>query len=214
MFVEHWMTPDPVTLPPTATIAAAAIEMGRHKFRHILVADPVADGKHFVGIVSKYDIARAFPHDLNPFSLAVGETSVPQSIATIMTTSVITVSPCCQIEDAARLLRAHHFSALPVVKKNRLLGIITESDVFEALLHMTGASAGGVKMIIECPRESNPTLLLSQLSSRHGLHIETFSLFPDKSGGKNHCIARFARRPGDNFTEELYRLGFRVLIIS
>ena len=214
MFVEQWMTRDPITLPPTATIAEAALEMGRRKFRHILVATSTPAGKKLVGIVSKYDIARAFPSDLNPFSLAVGEASVSQAISAIMSTRVITVSPGCEIEAAARLLRAHHFNALPVVRKNRLVGIITESDVFEALLQMTGTGAGGVKMIIEGPKESNPTLLLSQLSSRHSLCINSFNLFSDPSRVNAHCLVRFATRPGGKFNEELYKLGFRVLLVS
>jgi acetoin utilization protein AcuB len=214
MFVEKWMTPDPVTLPPSATISEAAIEMGRRKFRHILVATPLVYGKKLVGIVSKYDIARAFPKDLNPFSFAVSEASVPQLISTIMSSQVVTVSPSCEIEHAAHLLRRHHFNALPVVRNSRLVGIITESDVFDALLEMTGAKSGGIKMIVECPSDANPTLLLSQLSQRHNLHIQSFTSFAIKSSAKTDSVVRFTSRPPASFVEELYKLGFRVLTIS
>lgn len=214
MFVENWMTPDPITLPPSATISEAAIEMGRRKFRHILVATPLMYGKKLVGIVSKYDIARAFPNDLNPFSLAVSEISVPQSISTIMSTHVVTVSPSCEVEHAAHLLRTHHFNALPVVHNNRLVGIVTESDVFDALLEMTGARTGGIKMTVECPSESNPTLLVSQLSVRHNLHIQSFTSFTNKSSAKAYSVVRLTNRPPASFVEELYKLGFRVLTAS
>jgi acetoin utilization protein AcuB len=214
MFVESWMTPDPITLPPSATISEAAMEMGRRKFRHILVAIPLVYGKKLVGIVSKYDIARAFPNHLNPFSLAVSETSVPQLISTIMSSHVVTVPPNCEVEQAAHLLRTHRFNALPVVRNKRLVGIITESDVFDALLEMAGANTGGIKMIVECPSDSNPTLLLSQLSLRHNLHIQSFTSFADKSSAKAHSVVRFSSRPPGSYVEELYKLGFRVLTIS
>jgi acetoin utilization protein AcuB len=214
MFVENWMTPDPVTLPPSATISAAAIEMGRRKFRHILVATPLRYGKKLVGIVSKYDIARAFPNDLNPFSFAVGEGSVPNMISTIMSSPIVTVSPSCDIEHAARLLREHHFNALPVVRENRLVGIITESDVFDALLNMTGANSGGIKLVVECAKNSNPTLHLTQLSERHKLEIQSFTSFVNQSSVKIRSILRFASRPPSSFIEDLYKLGFRVLTIS
>lgn len=214
MFVENWMTPDPVTLPPSATISEAAIEMGRCKFRHILVATPLRYGKKLVGIVSKYDIARAFPNDLNPFSFAVSESSVSKMISTIMSSQIVTVLPSCDIEHAARLLRTHHFNALPVVRENRLVGIITESDIFGALLNMTGANSGRIKLVVECARNSNPTLHLAQLSERHKLEIQSFASFVDQSSVKIRSILRFASKPPSSFLEDLYKLGFRVLTIS
>jgi CBS domain-containing protein len=46
MFVEKWMTPNPVTLAPNTTISAAALEMSRRKFRHLLVAEASTTGKN------------------------------------------------------------------------------------------------------------------------------------------------------------------------
>jgi acetoin utilization protein AcuB len=214
MLVENWMTPDPVTLPPDATISAAAIEMGRHKFRHVLVATRLRHGKKLVGIVSKYDIARAFPKELNPFSLAVSEGSVPSTISTIMSSHVVTVLPSCDIQDAAQLLRARHFNALPVIRDNLLVGIITESDVFAALLNMTGADGGGIKFVVECAKGTNPTWHLAQLSQVHNLEIQSLTLFARRSTARLCSILRFAARPPSRFVEELYRLGFRILHID
>jgi acetoin utilization protein AcuB len=214
MLVENWMTPDPVTLPPSATISEAAIEMSRRKFRHILVATPLRHGKKLIGIVSKYDIARAFPNDLNPFSLAVSESSVPNTISTIMSSPAVTVLPRCHIENAARLLRTHHFNALPVVHENRLVGIITESDIFDALLNMTGASSVGVKLVVESAMNSNPALHLAQLSQSHNLEILALASFVNRSSANIRSILRFAGRPSSRFVEDLYKLGFRVLTID
>lgn len=214
MFVENWMTPDPVTLPPSATISEAAMEMSRCKFRHILVATPLHHGKKLIGVVSKYDIARAFPSDLNPFSLAVSENSVPNAISTIMSSPPVTVSPGCDIENAARLLRRHHFNALPVVRENRLVGIITESDIFDALLNMTGANSGGVKLVVESEMNSSPALHLTQLGQNHGLEILALVSFVNQPSANVRSILRFAGRPPSRFVEDLYRLGFHVLTID
>ena len=78
MFVEKWMTPDPQTVPPDMTISAVALEMSRRKFRHFPVVEPTRSGGRLLGIVAKYDIARGFPNDLNPFSVEVSEESVPK----------------------------------------------------------------------------------------------------------------------------------------
>src|SRR5438128_796272 len=146
MFVEKWMTADPVTISPAISISSAAIEMSRHKFRHIPVAESGPSGKTLLGMISKYDIARAFPNHLNPFSMEVTAETVPGRVSTIMTRNVRTVAPDCAIEESASILRARQINALPVVRHNKLAGIITESDIFAALLAMTGAKSDGFKI--------------------------------------------------------------------
>ena len=112
MFVEKWMTPNPLTIQPEATISFVAMEMNRRKFRHFPVVELTGIAKRLVGIVSKYDIARGFPHDLNPFSVEVIEDSVPRPVASVMTKRVITTTPDCPVEEAARMLRSHRIGAL------------------------------------------------------------------------------------------------------
>src|SRR5713226_1140142 len=103
MFVEKWMTADPFVLSPDAPISVAAMEMGKRKIRHIPVAESSSNGRFLVGIVSKYDIARAFPPNLNPFSVEVFKDSVPGPVSSIMATRVLTTTPDCSIEDVARI---------------------------------------------------------------------------------------------------------------
>ena len=148
MFVEKWMTPDPQTVPPDMTISAVALEMSRRKFRHFPVVEPNRSGGRLLGIVAKYDIARGFPNDLNPFSVEVTEDSVPKPVASVMTKKVITVTPDCPIEEATRLLRSNRIGSLPVLRDSQLIGIITESDLFEAFISMTAAKSGGTRIFI------------------------------------------------------------------
>jgi len=58
-----------------------------------------------------------------------------------MTPSPQTILPGCPIEEAARTLRSNRIGALPVLRENRLVGIITESDVFEAFIDLTWLDA-------------------------------------------------------------------------
>ena len=51
-----------------------------------------------------------------------------------MTYNVITVSPETPLREAAQQLRQQRFGALPVVEKEKLVGIITRSDVLDAML--------------------------------------------------------------------------------
>ena len=119
MFVEKWMTPDPATLPPQTTISQVAMEMSRRKFRHFPITEPSRNGPRLVGIVAKYDIARGFPSNLNPFSVEVDENSVSRPVSAVMSKKVITTTPGCPIEEAAGTLRSNRIGALPVLRENR-----------------------------------------------------------------------------------------------
>jgi CBS domain-containing protein len=212
MFVEKWMNPDPVTVPPTTTISAAALLMAQHKYRHLLIAEPSGSGKKPLALLSKYDIALAFPSDLNPFSPEVTEATHPQPVSSIMTRTVITVPPDCAIEEAARILRSHHISALPVVRGDSLAGIITESNIFEALLdrreycgHQNGV---GVRRCDESSGFRHPTQRKPQTvdSKRHVLSRSAI-------GRQIVLVFHFPTRPDSDFVLKLCRNGFRLLTL-
>ena len=212
MFVEIWMTPDPVTVPPSTTISAAALLMARHRFRHLLIAEPSYSGKKLLGLLSKYDIARASPNDFNPFSPEVTEASLPRPVSSIMTRNVITVSPDCAIEEAARILRSQHINALPVVRGDNLAGIITESNIFEALIDMTGAHTAGAKMVLESDDVENALAFVIQLTEHHNLSIQNVMSYRDpRSADKVILVFRFPKRPNSDFIQKLCRHGFRLL---
>jgi acetoin utilization protein AcuB len=215
MFVEKWMTPSPHTVPPEASISFVAMEMNRLKFRHFPVAEPAGSGLRMVGIVSKFDIARGFPSNLNPFSVEVIEDSVPRPVSTVMTKRLITTTPGCPIEEAARTIRSHRIGALPVLRDNRLVGIITESDIFEAFVNMTAAKSGGVRILIESDADDSPVPSVIQLSREYGLDLlGTMSFHENRLRGKDMSIFRFARRLPAGFLQDIAKAGFRVVSVE
>lgn len=215
MFVEKYMTPFPHTILPQATISGAAMEMNRLKFRHLLVAEAKANGKKLVGIVSKYDIARAFPNNSNPFSFDVTEGTVPQSIATIMNRNLITVEPHCPIEDAARILRTRRINALPVLRAGQLAGIITESDIFGAFLNLNGADVPDCRVVIESKDVDETLASLIDLSRQFRLRLHNVVLSHDpEQHNKVVTALRFATCPDQRFVQELVKRGYRLLSLG
>ncbi len=212
MFVENWMTSDPLTVPPTMTISAAALFMGRHKFRHLLVAEAAAKGKKLAGLLSKYDLARAFPNYLNPFSLEVADDTVPQPISTIMVRNVITVEPYCAIEEAARIFRVRRINALPVIRAGILVGILTESDVFDAMLNMTGADDHATRLVVESDDVGETLILISQLAEQSRMDIiDAISFRNDKLENRIFSAFHFPYRPNEQFLEQLRTHGIRIV---
>ena len=215
MFVEKWMTPDPATVPPDAGISFVAMEMNRRKFRHFPVAESTKTGMKLVGIVSKYDIARGFPSNLNPFSVEVFEDTVPRPIYTVMTKKVITTIPGCPIEEAAKTLRTFRIGALPVLRENRLVGIITESDVFDAFISFTAAKSGGVRIVVESMADENPVPAVVLLSHQHRVDIlSMLSFHENRLKGRDTSIFRFGGRLPPGFIQEVVRLGFRIVSVG
>jgi CBS domain-containing protein len=215
MFVEKWMTPNPLTIQPEATISFVAMEMNRRKFRHLPVAELTGTSKRLVGIVSKYDIARGFPHDLNPFSVEVIETPVPRPVSSVMTKKVITTTPDCPVEEAARMLRSHRIGALPVLRENRLIGIITESDIFESFISLTAAKSGGVRIVVESDSQESPVPRVVLLSRQHRVDLlSMLSFHENRLKGRDLSIFRFGGRLPAGFLQEITKLVFRLVSVG
>jgi len=215
MFVEKWMTPNPRTVPPDASISFVAMEMNRRKFRHFPVAELTQSGQRLVGIVSKYDIARGFPANLNPFSVEVVENSVARPVASVMTRKLITTTLDCPIEEAARTIRSNRIGALPVLKDNRLVGIITESDIFEAFINMTAARSAGARILVESDAENNPIPTVLALCRQYRLDVLSLvSFHENRLRGKDLSIFRFGGRLPAGFLQEITKAGYRIVSLE
>jgi len=215
MFVERWMTPNPLTIQPEATVSFVAMEMSRRKFRHFPVAEITGTGKKLVGIVSKYDIARAFPAYLNPFSVEVFEDSVPRPVSSVMTKNVLTTTTDCSIEEAARVIRTHRIGALPVIREHRLIGIITESDIFEAFISVTATKSGGVRIVVESNAQESPVPAVVLLSRQHRVDLlSMLSFHENRLKGRDMSIFRFGGRLPPGFIQEIAKLGFRIVSVG
>jgi acetoin utilization protein AcuB len=215
MFVEKWMTRDPLTVTPDATLSSVAREMNRRRFRHFPVVESSGNGAWMVGIVAKYDIARGFPANLNPFSIEVMDETVSRPVSSVMTEQVITTTPDCPIEEAARILHSHRIGALPVLRNNRLVGIITESDIFDVFLSMTAAKNQGVRIMVASDSDTNPVPAVLELSRRNKVDLlSLFSFQENRFKRRNMSIFRFGGRLPPGFLQEIAVLGFRIVSVE
>jgi CBS domain-containing protein/RNA polymerase-binding transcription factor DksA len=139
--VEAWMTPDPVTVRPHASVLEAVDKMTDHGIRHL----PVVDGRRrVVGILSIDDVRAALPADLTLPPDAAHRTAARESqVAEIMTYAPATARPGDPLREAAALLAARRIGCLPVIDdRERLVGILTETDALQALAALLRTLAG------------------------------------------------------------------------
>ena len=133
--VGQKMNPAPVTASPSATLGEARALLDRHRVRHVVVLE----GDQLVGIITDRDIRQAsLPHPPGQPHPEGDPLMDLIRVGQAMTKEVITVTPETPLEHAAMLLIYHRIGGLPVVKEGRLVGIITETDLLEALLECMG----------------------------------------------------------------------------
>lgn len=136
MKIKHWMTPDPITVTPDTLIIDAKKLMKDHNIRRL----PVVDKKGgLVGMVTYRNIIEASPsaatslsiHELNYLILKL-------TVKDVMKKNPLTVSPEDKVTDV--ILQGHKkgIGAFPVVEKGKLVGIVTETEIFSAMIQIFG----------------------------------------------------------------------------
>lgn len=140
MFVEDYMTPDPVAVHEEERVADARRLMQRHRFRQLPVLDCAA---RLVGIITDRDTRRA---------VALGEPLRDNLVvADVMTADPITIPVSAALDEAVGLLAKHKFGALPVVRAQQLVGIITYLDALRALAEVFGLDEPGHRIEVALP---------------------------------------------------------------
>jgi acetoin utilization protein AcuB len=144
MLVQAWMNTDVVTVREDAPMTKGAITLKENNIRTL----PVVDKKgKLVGIVTDRDLRDAAPSkatSLNMYELNYLISKI--KMKDIMSKNLVVVHPEETVEFAAILMLENKISALPVVNKtNTLIGIITQTDIFRVLVHITGVYTGGVQ---------------------------------------------------------------------
>jgi len=115
--VQELMTPDPITLPETATLLDAARTMRQAGIGNVVVLH----GEAVCGIVTDRDIVvRGIADGRDPRATTLGD---------VCSRNLTTLSPDDQLETAVRLIREHAIRRLPVVKRGRAVGILTMGDL-------------------------------------------------------------------------------------
>lgn len=143
MLVGERMSRPPIVIGPEMSIHDALALFKKERIRRA----PVIKGGKLVGIVSDKDLLNASPSPAT--TLSVWEMNYLLSkltISEVMTKQVTTVAEDTPIEEAARIMADNKIGGLPVVKGSRVVGIITETDLFKLFIELMGAREKGVRV--------------------------------------------------------------------
>jgi len=140
MFVADRMITNPVTIAPDTTVNTAKELMKEHNFRRL----PVVENEKLMGWVTENDLRQVAPSSATTLSVyEVNYLLAKLKIRDVMRKELIVAREDAPIEDAALLMLRHKIGGMPVVNsEEKLVGVITETDLFKAFLDMSGVSSG------------------------------------------------------------------------
>jgi acetoin utilization protein AcuB len=210
LLVKDSMTQRVVVLSPEMTAAEALALCRERRIRHL----PVLEEGRLAGIVSDRDLRSAAPALGDP-----GRASVLEKIriSEVMTREVVTARPDDPIEEAANRMREKRIGCLPVVEDGTLVGILTSSDVMEALVQLIGAHEPGSRLVVSMP--DRPGTLAGAAGTFGVLGINIVSVVagprqeppPDEQGPWRAAIFRVDTINPAEAVELLERAGYSVL---
>jgi acetoin utilization protein AcuB len=169
MYVSDWMTKKVIVLNPDEYLADAIKLMKEHNIKHL----PVAKDSKLKGIISDRDIKEYSPSkatalDIYELHYLLANTKITD----VMRTKVITTTPDTPIEDAAMVMLEHSLGCLPVIENTLLCGIISDKDIFHALVDITGAKHGGNRVCVTIEDKPGSIRSVADIIRQHGFHLQ------------------------------------------
>lgn len=206
MFVRDCMTANPRTIEPGTTLEEAFGLMRALKIRHL----PVVDGPRLIGIITWTDLMGVFPSSWTVLRPRASAAVRNARVAGVMTRDPFTIAPDAPVEVAARLLRERKIGSLPVVDRQKLVGIVTESDLFDTLVHLLGGDIRGVRMSVELPKGLRDLATLAQTLGELTAGEEAITVATRLDGESRCGHVRVATASPLALADRLAAAGFQV----
>lgn len=213
MLVKLWMSKDVITVSKDSPMMKASIIMKERKVRCL----PVVDKKgKLMGIITDDDIRDASPSKAT--SLDVYELNyllATIKVESIMARDLVFVRPDETVEFAAILMLENKISALPVIDdKDALVGIITQTDVFKCLIHITGAYTGGVQIALSLEdRPGSIKEAADVIRSYGGRIVSILSTRETAEEGRRDVYIRAAAVPPDEVRELVAEMESKFIVL-
>jgi len=170
MFVSDWMTRKVFTVSPEDSIAGAAKLTKEKRIRHL----PVVHGEKLKGILSDRDIKEYVPSkatslDVYELHYLLAKTKVKE----IMKTQVYATTPDTPIEEAAMLMHDKKIGCLPVIENHKLVGIISDRDIFQVLVDITGVRHGGHRISVTVEDRGGSVREVADIIRKYGFSLQS-----------------------------------------
>jgi acetoin utilization protein AcuB len=210
MLVYERMTRHPITVSPDTPVAEALQMMRENNVRRF----PVIDTKsaRLIGIVTEKELLYASPSPAT--SLSIHEIHYLMSKITVdevMTKELVTVAEDAAIEEAALLMVDNKVGALPVMRGQQLVGIITETDLFKTFIELFSARERGVRLTVLVPEVKGELAAITQAITDIGGNIISLGTFLGEDMTNRLLTIKVAEVDQEELSSKMQDLGARVV---
>lgn len=206
MIVEEIMKKDVVTLYPTDTISDAIRVMETNNIRHIPI---INKDNHFIGLVTISRLKEVTP---STFRTNENPDTLTKPLELIMEKNVITGHPLDFVEEMAAVFYEHKISAIPIIKDQKLVGIITETDILRTMVELTGAHQPGSQLEIRVPNISGILSDIAGIICKRKANILSVLVYPDKQDDRYKILViRVQLMNPTGLIQDLREAGHQVL---
>lgn len=203
MFAGDRMSHPVISVSPDTSIHDA---LAMFKKEHIRRAPVMQDGG-MVGIVSEKDLLNASPSPVT--SLSVWEMNYLLSKVTVkqvMTKKVKTVEVNTPIEEAARIMADNKFGGLPVMRSGKVVGMITETDLFKVFLELMGARDKGIRVTANIEDKPGQLARVTKAIADAGGNFVSFGFFAGEDTSTKVLTFKVAGIKKDNVKKVLAKV--------
>jgi acetoin utilization protein AcuB len=169
MLVKDRMTHNPVTATPDTTHRQAVELMRQNDIHHLPIVD-----KHgrLVGIVVEEDLRAAQPSPATTLSIYEIHSLLSKlPLKQIMRSPVYAVNADCSLEEAARMMIQQHIGCLPVVEQDKVIGIITDTDIFRMFVELLSGGREGARFTLRLANKPGMLAKVAQAVNDAGGNI-------------------------------------------
>jgi acetoin utilization protein AcuB len=212
MRIRDVMTRNPITVDPETLVLDAQRIMKENNIRRL----PVVDKGKLKGIITKHDLLEASPSPAT--SLSIHELNYLLSkmkVKEIMKKDPITFAPDAPFEEALRLGQEKKIGAFPVVENEKLVGIVTESDLVRFVTRALGMNEEGSRITIEgLGGKLGDLERMIQIVDQHQTVILSMMTSPRPEKKDWMIILRLKTSNPDPIVKDFKKAGFNVTYAS
>ena len=213
-FMRERIKRNPVTISPEASFFDAQDYIHVRGVRHLLVVDK---NKRLVGLVTDRDIRKASPSDatsLNAYELNYLLGMLKVSAFMRPKEKLITITPDTLIEEAVQLMRDHKIGCLPVLERDKLYGIFTETDALGHLMDVFGFKEKGTRLTIALEDKPGTMFEVFEIFKKHDVNVISMVSPSFMVEGKRVAAVRIRTEEYEPIVKDLGKAGYTVLSIG
>lgn len=210
MQVREIMSPNPTTVTLDTSVADAFQIMKERNIRRL----PVVEKGKLVGIVTLKELSEASPSRATTLSIfeinyLLSKTKIKDILPKGQ--KVITIEADTPIEIVAVVMRENKIGAIPVMESGKLVGIVTETDIFDSFINILGVNRSGTRIDLEVEDRMGVLAEVSSLIAEFKINIQNIVSIPRKNKDIFELIIRIDTQEPNDLIEALKAKGYHVV---